>query len=277
MGKIDPYLTAQHAVLESTAKVVSSGGIPVALTDCLCFGNPEKPEQMWQFAESCRAIKDTCAGLHFEKNTNLPIVAGNVSFYNQSGNNAIPSSPMIGCFGKNNDVKKAVRNGFQKNGSSIFLLGGFGKNLGGSVVVELLKTNNNIVQQFSVKKYGAMLNVLIELIDKNAVLSSRVVTRGGLGVALCLMSFKNEVGVVSKIPDDGFSEKLFSENLGIVIEINKEDKGFVQKTVETNNIPYDIIGSTVKEKTIAINKKINLHIEEIKNKWEGALREKLLS
>ena len=277
VGKIDPYLTAQHAVLESTAKVVSSGGIPVALTDCLCFGNPEKPEQMWQFAESCRAIKDTCAGLHFEKNTNLPIVAGNVSFYNQSGNSAIPSSPMIGCFGKNNDVKKAVRNGFQKNGSSIFLLGGFGKNLGGSVVVELLKTNNNIVQQFSVKKYGAMLNVLIELIDKNAVLSSRVVTRGGLGVALCLMSFKNEVGVVSKIPDDGFSEKLFSENLGIVIETNKEDKGFVQKTVETNNIPYDIIGSTVKEKTITINKKINLHIEEIKNKWEGALREKLLS
>ena len=122
-----------------------------------------------------------------------------------------------------------------------------------------------------------MLNVLIELIDKIAVLSSRVVTRGGLGVALCLMSFKNEVGVVSKIPDDGFSEKLFSENLGIVIEINKKDKGLVQKIVETNNIPYDIIGSTVKEKTITINKKINLHIEEIKNKWEGALREKLLS
>ena len=184
---------------------------------------------------------------------------------------------MIGCFGKNNDVKKAVRNGFQKNGSSIFLLGGFGKNLGGSVVVELLKTNNNIVQQFSVKKYGAMLNVLIELIDKNAVLSSRVVTRGGLGVALCLMSFKNEVGVISKIPDDGVTEKLFSETLGIVIEINKKDKGLVQKIVETNNIPYDIIGSTVKEKTITINKKINLHIEEIKNKWEGALREKLLS
>ena len=62
-----------------------------------------------------------------------------------------------------------------------------------------------------------------------------------------------------------------------MIEINKEDKGFVQKIVETNNIPYDIIGSTVKEKTITINKKINLHIEEIKNKWEGALREKLLS
>jgi len=277
VGKIDPYLTAQHAVLEATAKVVSSGGVPVALTDCLCFGNPEKPEQMWQFAESCRAIKETCANLHFEKNTNLPIVAGNVSFYNQSRKGAIPSSPMIGCFGKNNDVKKSIRNSLQKIGSDLFLLGGFGKELGGSVIVELLKTNNNVVQNFCVKKYSAMLNALIELIDKKLVLSSRVVARGGLGTTLCLMSFKNRVGVVSKVPEEEFANKLFSENLGIVIEANKKDKAVIQKTLETNNIPYDIIGQTVKEKTITVNKKISLKIKEIKNDWEGSLREKLLS
>ena len=277
VGKIDPYLTAQHAVLEATAKVVSSGGVPVALTDCLCFGNPEKPEQMWQFAESCRAIKETCANLHFEKNTNLPIVAGNVSFYNQSRKGAIPSSPMIGCFGKNNDVKKSIRNSLQKIGSDLFLLGGFGKELGGSVIVELLKTNNNVVQNFSVKKYSAMLNALIELIDKKLVLSSRVVARGGLGTTLCLMSFKNRVGVVSKVPEEELANKLFSENLGIVIEANKKDKAVIQKTLETNNIPYDIIGQTVKEKTITVNKKISLKIKEIKNDWEGSLREKLLS
>ena len=277
VGKIDPYLTAQHAVLEATAKVVSSGGVPVALTDCLCFGNPEKPEQMWQFAESCRAIKETCANLHFEKNTNLPIVAGNVSFYNQSRKGAIPSSPMIGCFGKNNDVKKSIRNSLQKIGSDLFLLGGFGKELGGSVIVELLKTNNNVVQNFSVKKYSAMLNALIELIDKKLVLSSRVVARGGLGTTLCLMSFKNRVGVVSKVPEEEFANKLFSENLGIVIEANKKAKAVIQKTLETNNIPYDIIGQTVKEKTITVNKKISLKIKEIKNDWEGSLREKLLS
>jgi len=277
IGKIDPYLTAQHAVLEATAKVVASGGVPVALTDCLCFGNPEKPEQMWQFAESCRAIKETCANLHFEKNTNLPIVAGNVSFYNQSEKGAIPSSPMIGCFGKNNNVKKSVRNSLQKSGSDLFLLGGFGKDLGGSVIVELLKTNNNVVQKFSVKKYSAMLNALIDLIDKKVVLSSRVVTRGGLGAALCLMSFKNKIGVVSKVPEEGFANKLFSENLGVVVEVNKKDRLGVQKTLETNSISYDIIGTTVKEKTIMINKKISLKIEEIKNDWESSLREKLLS
>ena len=277
IGKIDPYLTAQHAILESAAKIVSSGGIPVALTDCLCFGNPEKPEQMWQFAESCRGIKETCADLHFETNTNLPIVAGNVSFYNQSGDNAIPSSPMIGCFGKNLDVKKAVQNSIQKDGTTLFLLGGFGESMGGSIVAELLKINNNVVHKFSVQKYSRMLNVLIGLIDKQFVLSSRVVTRGGLGVALCLMSFKNEVGIISNVPKERFSNKLFSENLGIIVEINKKDVGSVQKTLEKNNIPYDIIGETVKEKTITINKKINLNIKKVKNEWETSLRKKLLS
>ena len=277
IGKIDPYLTAQHAVLESAAKVVASGGVPVALTDCLCFGNPEKPDQMWQFAESCRAIREACSELHFENNTNLPIVAGNVSFYNQSGDNAIPSSPMIGCFGKNNDVKKALQNSFQNAGSTLLLLGGFGKHIGGSTVVDLLQAKNNVVQNFSVKEYGKMLNVLIGLIDKKTVLSSRVVTRGGLGVALCLMSIKNQIGVISNVPENDFASKLFSENLGLVVEINKKDLDSVQKTVERNNIPYDIIGATVKEKTITINKRVCLKIEDLKNEWEGSLRKKLLS
>ena len=122
-----------------------------------------------------------------------------------------------------------------------------------------------------------MLNALIDLIDKKVVLSSRVVTRGGLGAALCLMSFKNKIGVVSKVPKEGFANKLFSENLGVLVEVNKKDRLGVQKTLESNSISYDIIGTTVKEKTIMINKKISLKIEEIKNDWESSLREKLLS
>ena len=81
----------------------------------------------------------------------------------------------------------------------------------------------------------------------------------------------------SIFPEEEFANKLFSENLGIVIEANKKDKAVIQKTLETNNIPYDIIGQTVKEKTITVNKKISLKIKEIKNDWEGSLREKLLS
>ena len=112
IGKIDPYLVAQYAVLEGCAKTVSVGATPIALTDCLCFGNPEKPEEMWQFSQSCLAIRDVCDNMHFNGTTNLPIVAGNVSFYNQSGDRSIPASPMIGCFGK-------IKKNYQVNQNSL--------------------------------------------------------------------------------------------------------------------------------------------------------------
>ena len=277
IGKINPYLTAQHAVLEATAKIVASGSTPVALTDCLCFGNPEKPEQMWQFAESCKAIKETCSKLHFENNTNLPIVAGNVSFYNQSGKNAIPSSPMIGCFGKIKDVNLSIKNGLQSEESMLLLLGGFGNKMGGSMVVDLFGVENNDVCLFSVTEYSKMLNTLMELINNKAVLSSRVVTRGGLIIALSKMSFMNEVGILSTISEESFSEKLFNESLSIVVQINNGGVGAAQKTLETNNIPFDIIGITTPEKTIKINDRVNLLIKDAKNIWENSLRKKLLS
>ena len=277
IGKIDPYLTAQHAILEATAKVVASGAIPVALTDCLCFGNPEKPEQMWQFAQSCKAIRDCCDDLHFEENTNLPIIAGNVSFYNQSGDSAIPSSPMIGSFGKNLDINKAIKNSFQSQGSTIFLLGGLNTKLGGSMIVDLLETQNNDVHRFSSKQYSLILNSIIDFGINNLMRSSRVVTRGGLAVSLCKMAFQNGVGAKVAISEEMLPERLFNENLSVLVEVDSGNAKDVKKTLETKNIPFDIIGVTCYEKTIIINDKVNLPINKAKDVWENSLREKLLS
>ena len=232
---------------------------------------------MWQFAESCRAIRDCCDGLHFEKNTNLPIVAGNVSFYNQSGDNAIPSSPMIGCFGKNIDVNKSVRNSFQSEGSVVFLLGGSNFSMGGSVVADLLAIDNNDVHRFSNKQFSMLLNSLIGLESRELILSSRVVTRGGLAVSLCKMSFQNNIGVNVHLAKEKLSERLFNENLSILLEVHDADARNVEKILEKKDIPFDIIGSTCTEKTITINDKISLSINETKNVWEHSLREKLLS
>ena len=277
IGESSPYLTAQHAVLEATAKVVASGSTPVALTDCLCFGNPEKPEQMWQFSESCRGIKEACSKLGFEHGAGLPIVAGNVSFYNQSGERAVPPSPIIGCFGKTNDVSLSIKNSLQDKESTLLLLGGVGNKLGGSMVVDLFGVENNDVHNFSVTKYNKMLNALLELINKRAVLSSRVVTRGGLVVALAKMSFMNEVGILSTVGRENFSEKIFNESLSVVVQVNNKHLETTQKTLETNNIPFNIIGITTRKKTIKINDKINLLIKDAKNIWEDSLRKKLLS
>ena len=122
-----------------------------------------------------------------------------------------------------------------------------------------------------------MLNALAVLIGKKTVLSSRVVTRGGLAVALAKMSFTNEVGVLSTISKELFSEKIFNESLSVVVQVSNKNLGAAQKTLETNNIPFDIIGITMSEKRIKINDKINLLIKDTKNIWENSLRKKLLS
>ena len=149
--------------------------------------------------------------------------------------------------------------------------------MGGSVAVDLFGGENNDVSLFSVTEYNKMLNALLKLVNNKAVLSSRVVTRGGLAIALAKMSFMNEVGILSTMGAGSFSEKLFNESLSIVVQINNKDIEATQKTLETNNIPFDIIGITTSEKTIKINDKVNLLIKDAKNIWENSLRKKLLS
>ena len=165
IGKIDPYLVAQYAVLEGCAKTVSVGATPLALTDCLCFGNPEKPEEMWQFSQSCLAIREVCDNMRFNETKNLPIVAGNVSFYNQSGDRSIPASPMIGCFGKIKK-KKVLKNGFQSLSSNLFLLGETPTFLGGSIVSDVLGVNNTKIEALDLKKYNNMLGCVLEASEK---------------------------------------------------------------------------------------------------------------
>src|SRR3990167_1102539 len=96
-NKIDPYWGAVNAVVESARNVAAVGALPQALTDCLCFGNPEKPEQMWDFTESVRGIADACKAIGLKEfpDASLPVISGNVSFYNESKTGVISRSPMV--------------------------------------------------------------------------------------------------------------------------------------------------------------------------------------
>ena len=184
---------------------------------------------------------------------------------------------MIGCFGKNIDVDKSIQNSFQSENSALFLLGGNNHSIGGSVAASLLKTNNNEVCHFSNNEYNQILNGLIHLNSQELILSSKVVTRGGLAVSLCKMSFRNNVGVNVHLENKEFAERLFNENLSILLEVQSDDANAVQKVLEKKDIPFDIIGSTCSEKTITINDKVNLSINEANNIWGNSLRGKLLS
>ena len=120
-GLIDPYWCGVNSVVESMRNVASVGGTPHAITDCLCFGNPEKPHQMWEFVEGVRGINDACKAITLKHSPEdpTPIIAGNVSFYNESKNNSIPPSPIISCLGLIQDVQKSITTSFKHKNSSV--------------------------------------------------------------------------------------------------------------------------------------------------------------
>lgn len=238
IGKIDPYLVAQHAVIEACAKTVSVGASPLALTDCLCFGNPEKPEQMWQFSQSCIAIREACSLLHFNGTDNLPIVAGNVSFYNQSGDQSIPASPMIGCFGRVSK-EQVLMNGFRSGDANIYLVGETPTFIGGSIVVDVLNIKNTKVKEIDVQKYSNMLNCVLKANSEGLVSSGSYVGLGGLATCLFKMSFVNNVGCsVDKYIDKNL---LFSENFAFVVEVSEESSSAFEEVLNKNKCAYSTL------------------------------------
>ena len=272
IGKVDPYLVAQYAVLEACAKTVSVGSSPLALTDCLCFGNPEKPEQMWQFSQSCIAIREACDLLHFNGTDNLPIVAGNVSFYNQSGDQSIPASPMIGCFGKVSK-KKILTNGFVGSDSNIYLLGENPLFIGGSVAANVLNTKNTKIEKFDVQKYSNMLNSVLEANAASLLNSCSYVGLGGLATALFKMSFINDIGC--DIKDQKDKNLLFSENLSFVVEVSEKNSPSFEAVLNEKGCRYKQIGKTNDSNKIVVKNFIDLDIAQAKKTWDSALRKKL--
>ena len=272
IGKVDPYLVAQHAVLEACAKTVSVGSSPLALTDCLCFGNPEKPEQMWQFSQSCIAIREACDLLHFNGTDNLPIVAGNVSFYNQSGDQSIPASPMIGCFGKVSK-EKILTNGFVGSDSNIYLLGENALFIGGSVAANVLNTKNTKIEKFDVQKYSNMLNSVLEANAASLLNSCSYVGLGGLATALFKMSFINDIGC--DIKDQKDKNLLFSENLSFVVEVSEKNSSSFEALLNEKGCKYKQIGKTNDSDKIVVKNFIDLDIAQAKKTWDSALRKKL--
>ena len=272
IGKVDPYLVAQYAVLEACAKTVSVGSSPLALTDCLCFGNPEKPEQMWQFSQSCIAIREACDLLHFNGTDNLPIVAGNVSFYNQSGDQSIPASPMIGCFGKVSK-EKILTNGFVGSYSNLYLLGENPLFIGGSVAANALNTKNTKIEKFDVQKYSNMLNSVLEANAASLLNSCSYVGLGGLATALFKMSFINDIGC--DIKDQKDKNLLFSENLSFVVEVSEKNSSSFEAVLNEKGCRYKQIGKTNDSNKIVVKNFIDLDIAQAKKTWDSALRKKL--
>ncbi len=278
-GKIDPYWAAVNAVAESMRNVAAVGTTPIAMTDCLCFGNPEKPEQMWEFAEATRGVAEACKNIHLKEypKSATPIVAGNVSFYNETKSGAIPASPIISCTGKINNVNYAITSDFKKPDSEIYLIGERKNECGGSVYYSLFNELGKNLPRPSFKEVETQIFSVTNIIENKLALTAHDISEGGIAVAIAEMCFKNTIGCDVIIPGQLRTDTLlFSETGGFILEIAKQNSIKVEKLLNNHSCEYFKIGRTISNKVININNVISIAISEAKNAWQNGLRDKLL-
>ena len=277
-SKINPYLGGMNATLESMRNVAAVGATPHALSDCLCFGNPEKPHQMWEFVEAVKGVSDACKGVKLKEHPGspTPIIAGNVSFYNESKSGSIPPSPIISCLGKMDNVDKAITMSFKKINSKIFMVGKRKDELGGSLYYNLFGELGANVPSPDLNEVKDQIYAITDCIDDKLIESCHDISDGGIAVALSEMTFENNIGCSVTIPGTLSVEKLlFSETGGFIIEVEDSKTENVNEIFNNHNINLELIGETCKDQRLVVNDAINMEVEEIKSLWTNGLREKI--
>ncbi|MCF7841998.1 MAG: phosphoribosylformylglycinamidine synthase subunit PurL [Lentisphaeria bacterium] len=277
-GKIDPYWGGVNAVAESLRNIAATGALPEAITDCLCYGNPEKPEQMWAFVEGTRGVAEACKNFPLAKydNAPLPIIAGNVSFYNETKDSAIPPSPIIACVGSMPDAGRAVPASFQQAGSVIMLVGERQDECGGSIYYALRGELGCQIPKPDMAELQKQVHAMAEIIQSGLARSCHDISEGGVAAALCEMTFQQSIGCRVDIRGNlRRDKKLFSETGGFLLEVPRENLTDVQGIFQKWSFTSEPIGETTAEETIVIDHVIDLSVETARSAWQNGLREKL--
>ncbi|STY31547.1 phosphoribosylformylglycinamidine synthase II (FGAM synthase II) [Legionella wadsworthii] len=278
-NKIDAYWGAVNAVVESVRNIVAVGAWPLALTDCLCFGNPEQPEQMGEFVASVRGIVDACNAvkMYDDHTVSLPIISGNVSLYNESAQGAIPPSPIISCVGAIHDYAKAITYDFKQANSVLIMVGARKDECGGSIYYQLHQHLGRQLPQPDLAAFTKEIMAVHTAIQAGVVLSAHDISEGGIAVALAEMSFKNNIGVNVFIPGElSEDKKLFSESGGFILEVSPEKLNTLAQIFISYSVPFQSIGETTANPALEINSVINLSVSAAKSAWENGLVERLI-
>jgi len=275
---ISPYLGGLNAVVEAMRNVASVGATPHAVSDCLCFGNPEKPQQMWEFVEAVRGISDACNAITLKHNQkhSTPIIAGNVSFYNESKSGAIPPSPIVSCLGQINNIEKTITMSLKNSDNIILMIGARKNELGGSLFYDLHGELGANVPTPDLNEAKNQVYAITDCIDQSLLSSCHDISDGGIATALSEMTFENNIGLCVTVPGGLAIEKLlFTETGGFVIEVDEKNLPQVESILRGYDLDCYNIGTTTKEPKIIINGSIDISVEEAKHLWSNGLRDKI--
>lgn len=265
---LDPEVGGAIAVAEAARNIVATGGMPLAITDCLNFGNPEKPEIFWQIEKSADGISAACTAL------NAPVIGGNVSLYNERSGEAVYPTPTIGMVGLIEDLAHVTTQEVKAAGDVVFVIGETNTEFGGSELQKLL--NNGVISgkapAIDLEVEAARQQALLKAIKAGLVQSAHDVAEGGLAVAIAETTFgANGLGVNVTLTGSA-TTALFSESQSRFVVTVKEENAaaFVEIIKDAQKI-----GVVTNDALVKINGDkgvlVEGTVEEFRSNWKGAI------
>ena len=263
---LEPRKGGMIAVAESARNVVCSGGLPLAITNCLNFGNPQDPEIYWQFREAVLGIGDACRAF------DTPVTGGNVSFYNESNLGAVYPTPVIGMVGILEDFTKNMDISFKDPGDTIVAIGAINGELGGS---EYIKQCHGIVEGpipgINLEVESSLHKICLELISKKIIKSAHDISDGGLSVNLAesICFGKDGIGADISINRKLRTDQiLFGESQGVIIvTLDQKDLHHVALISQKYNVYTQTIGSVTDSAILKINDSIDIGRDDLKKAY----------
>jgi phosphoribosylformylglycinamidine synthase subunit PurL len=247
VARLDPHTGGALAVLEAARNVACAGGEPLAVTDCLNFGNPEKPEIAWELAEAIEGMAAACEAL------GIPVVSGNVSLYNETGGRAIHPTPVVGCVGLVADVRRVP--GLWREGDVVLLAGAPELSLDGSEYQSLHGELAGRPAVLDLSAEAALVGALHRAAPECTLLHDAA--EGGLAVALAEAAIVSGIGAELELPDDPLA--LFGEGGGqVVVACPPERAGLL------GDVPVHMLGAVGGDTVLGVP------IERLRQAWEDA-------
>ena len=281
---LDPRLGAMHAVAEAARNVACAGATPIGGTNCLNFGNPEKPHIMWQFSQVIDGITKACEELE------IPITGGNVSFYNETLGEGIYPTPVLGIVGILEDVHKALRPDFREPGQAIVLLRAtepgdatdaeseFGSS---EYAKEILGAVWGYPPELELEKEAALQKALVEMAQIEILSSAHDCSDGGIAVTLAESGFAKGIGMSVDLTSQGLPPEfvLFGEDASrVVISCDRDKLNAIQQVAVKYGIGAELIGETAPERVeIRLDGRVvvSAPVSELREAYEGALEKAL--
>ena len=268
---LDPNKGGMIAVAESARNVICTGAEPLAITNCLNFGNPQDPEIYWQFRQAVLGMGEMCRAL------NTPVTGGNVSFYNENTQGAVYPTPVIGMVGLLDDINDFTSASFKQEGDFIVVLGSINSTLGGSEYLKII--HNKIegpIHNFDIETELSVQKLCLNAIRQGLVESAHDLSDGGLAVNIAesILFSKDNIGaninLSRKLRHD---ELLFGECQSVIIITIKEDN--LHKIVSMANdlnVYTQVIGKVTNNNKLTINNLIDLDRKEMNNAYYDSIK-----